>query len=333
VVVLSWTPSYLDKYPNQSVTHYSVWMRIPDGAAPVVVEEPPLYTIADLSRSGWAHVEDVTAFYLDEYAANAPTYGDYTGVGEISLTEYMVMAHTDDQWVFWDSVVASGYSVDNLAPGAPLNLTGLPSGTDALLNWAASGHHDGDLASYRVHRNGISGFTPDGTTLIGTTTDTTYTDLNPGAGTWYYLVTGEDVHGNEGLPSNEASAMTGISSTIAASLTCLPSSGTLPFGTTITVMLDNLYTGQTRRISGRMDASFAGGQFFSFWRAGYTNVAAGGNFSTSWNQNLPALGTLVGSNVFNLVAEDVTPAPYNQPPYPPAGDTDSQDCTVIGIAP
>jgi len=29
----------------------------------------------------------------------------------------------------------------------------------------------------------------------------------------------------------------------------------------------------------------------------------------------------------------VTPPPYNQPPYPPAGDTDTASCTVTGIAP
>ncbi len=324
VVVLSWAPGYLDEYPYQVVTHYSVWKRIPAGGAA---------SPADDALSGWAHVEDITAYYWDEYASDAPTYGVFTGTGEIPLTEYKVVAQTGDQWVYWESAVASGYSVDNLAPGAPLDLTGMPSGMDALLNWTASGHLDEDLAFYRVHRSSVSGFTPDGTTLIGTAADTIYTDTNPGAGTWYFKVTGEDVHGNEGLPSNETSAATGPTSTIAAGLTCLPSSGTLPFGTTMTVTLDNLYTGQSRRISGRLDAALAGGQSYTSWRAGFTNVAAGGSFVTSWNQNLPALGTLVGSNVFSLVAEDVTPAPYNQPPYPPAGDTAGDACTVTGAAP
>ncbi len=30
---------------------------------------------------------------------------------------------------------------------------------------------------------------------------------------------------------------------------------------------------------------------------------------------------------------DVTPVPYNQPPYPPAGDSDSSSCTVVANAP
>jgi hypothetical protein len=62
-------------------------------------------------------------------------------------------------------------------------------------------------------------------------------------------------------------------------------------------------------------------------------VAAGDSYASSWNQTIPALTAVLGSNLFQLVAEDVTPAPYNQPPYPPAGDTDTSSCTVIGIAP
>ncbi|MCP3913066.1 MAG: hypothetical protein GY713_19190, partial [Actinomycetia bacterium] len=77
-----------------------------------------------------------------------------------------------------------------------------------------------------------------------------------------------------------------VNPTIAASLSCLPSSGTLPFNTTISVELANLYTGQTRRLSGRMDLTLAGGAFYSNWRAGWSNVAAGSSYSTSWNQNL-----------------------------------------------
>ena len=48
---------------------------------------------------------------------------------------------------------------------------------------------------------------------------------------------------------------------------------------------------------------------------------------------MPALGSLVGDNIFTLRAEDVTPAPFNQPPYPAAGDTATAGCVVIGVAP
>ena len=52
-----------------------------------------------------------------------------------------------------------------------------------------------------------------------------------------------------------------------------------------------------------------------------------------WNQQLPAMGSLVGDSLFTLRAEDVTPSPYNQSPYPPSGDTAGDACTVRGIQP
>ena len=89
----------------------------------------------------------------------------------------------------------------------------------------------------------------------------------------------------------------------------------------------------TSEMAGRINIKLAGGQGVSGWRAGYTNIGAGSSYLTSWVQSIPALGSVVGDNVFTLVAEDVTPAPYNQPPFPPAGDTDGASCTVTGLGP
>ena len=131
----------------------------------------------------------------------------------------------------------------------------------------------------------------------------------------------------------EYSGLVYLLGTVGAELTCLPTSGTVPFSTMMTVTLTNLYPDQIRRIAGHLDATLATGQYFPNWRAGYTNVAAGDSFVSSWVQNIPALGSVIGDNQFALVGEDVTPPPYNQPPYPPAGDTDTVSCTVTGIAP
>ncbi len=120
---------------------------------------------------------------------------------------------------------------------------------------------------------------------------------------------------------------------LSAELTCLPSSGTLPFSTVMTATLSNLYTEQSRRISGHIDVTLASAQLFTNWRAGFTNIAGGASYVTTWNQTIPAYGSVVGENVFQLLAQDVTPPPYNQPPYPPAGDTATATCTVTGIAP
>jgi len=122
-------------------------------------------------------------------------------------------------------------------------------------------------------------------------------------------------------------------STVTCSLTCTPPGGTVPFVTNMAVQLDNTYTGQTRRMAGKVDVDLAGGQHYTNWRAGFTNIPAGSSFNSSWNQNIPALASLVGTNMFTLTAYDVTPAPYNQPPYPASGDSASDVCSVVGIAP
>jgi len=118
--------------------------------------------------------------------------------------------------------------------------------------------------------------------------------------------------------------------TITADLACQPASGTLPFSTRMSVTLTNCYQDQARRVAARLNVTLAGGQYYPQWRNGWTNLAAGDSFVGSWWQAIPALGSLVGQNSFQLTAQDVTPAPYNQPPYALSGDTDTAACTVTG---
>ncbi len=325
MVDLSWTPSCLDVSPRLDVTHYSVWRRIPDEATSPRSDE---------ERSGWSWVTEVTAGYLDDYSVTVPAYGIYIGTGDIPWTDYMVVAHTDDQWVYWESAVISGYSIDNLAPGAPLALTGTACGTDIRLTWSASGQHDEDLACYLVYRNDTPGFEPDESMLIGTADITSYTDSPPGAGTWHYRVTGRDVNGNEGPPSEEVSTVTSPLSKVSATLTCTPTSGIVPFSSTMSARLDNLDQQRpATRIAGRVDVQLANGSSCSGWRQGWTNVIRGSHHSVTWLISFPLSSAVVGENVFILSAADTTPAPYNQPPFSPSGGTAADSCTVIADAP
>ncbi len=222
VAVIDWSASYLDEYPNEVVTYYSIWMRRTEESRALrilsesldVLDERTalsLEGVGAMSRFGWAPVDTVNAYYLDEYALHVPTYGDSTESG-LPLTEYMVIAHTASQWVFWESGVASGYSVDNLAPGPPLGLVAQAAQIDVQLDWSPSGVQDEDLYYYNVYRSDAPGVVPDATTFAGATPDTFYVDHGPGEGTWYYVVAAEDVHGNEGPPSDEADAeiLTGV---------------------------------------------------------------------------------------------------------------------------
>ena len=126
--------------------------------------------------------------------------------------------------------------------------------------------------------------------------------------------------------------MTGIVhvlGTVGCDYTVLPSSGTLPFITSHAVSLVNNYEGQTRRVAASIAITTGNGSNFPNWRAGFTNIAASSSFNASFNVALPTLGSLVGTNTFSLAAVDVTPAPFNQPPYPPAGDTCTAFSSVV----
>ena len=119
---------------------------------------------------------------------------------------------------------------------------------------------------------------------------------------------------------------------VSSNLTCTPDTGTLPFTTQVCVSMSNVIDFH-RTFAGRMNLTLASGTYFSNWRVGYTNMSPYENYVTCWYQQLPALGSLLGDNLLELKVQDVTAAPYNQPPYPPAGDTDSSSCTVTGLAP
>ena len=121
--------------------------------------------------------------------------------------------------------------------------------------------------------------------------------------------------------------------TVGCFISLVPPAGVVPFTTQIAVNLDNLYVGQTRRMAAHLDVTLANGGYFPNWRAGYTNILAGEGYFTVWIQGVPALGTLIGDNLILLAVEDVTPAPYNQPPYPPAGDTCSSQQILTASAP
>jgi hypothetical protein len=121
--------------------------------------------------------------------------------------------------------------------------------------------------------------------------------------------------------------------TVGAAFDAVPSSGSLPFSTTLEVALINQLHDQRRRVAGRIDIEPAGGGHISNWRSGSTNINGGRAFRASWSQLIPALPVLVGDTRFTVTAVDVSPSPYNQPPYAPSGDTATAGCTVTGLAP
>ncbi len=106
-----------------------------------------------------------------------------------------------------------------------------------------------------------------------------------------------------------------------------PSTGTLPFIGSTTITLTNLTNGP-RTTAGHVDVIVASGARLNNVRVGYANVMAGEVVRLVYPQKFLERPYLVGDNTFILTGEDVTNAPYNQPPYYPAGDKD-MDTSVV----
>jgi hypothetical protein len=94
------------------------------------------------------------------------------------------------------------YTYIDLPPRAPVNLNAVVENGYVSLSW--NRNTEADTAYYNVYRDTIMNFTIDSTKLVGSPTDTFYTELLPEAIiNLYYKVTAVDNQGNESLPSEE----------------------------------------------------------------------------------------------------------------------------------
>ncbi|MBN1884360.1 MAG: hypothetical protein JW876_02400 [Candidatus Krumholzibacteriota bacterium] len=213
-VTLTWAASPLDRFPDETITHYSVWRSLTAPAAMALSggnpAETPLSAIGPdfagtawrtapigAAAAAWEWIGNVEAHRFEEYAMSAATLYDSTNANG-GVHHFLVAAHAADPFVWWDSEPDSGWSVDNLAPEPPVGLAGEQlHGPEALyVHWNPNAEED--LAGYRVYRGANAEFAPGAGNMIASTPDTAATDdgWTWDAGFWY-KVTALDVHGNE----------------------------------------------------------------------------------------------------------------------------------------
>jgi hypothetical protein len=200
VARLTWDASWLDAWGQPGVEVYHVLSRRPGAKAQGTGPESLRAWLLD----GWSEVAQVPPLQLVSYAADVPTYGVWTSQDQ-PWTEYLVVAEA--QGFLLASGVIAGYSVDNLAPGAPLSLAAVSDHFDVLLLWTPSGQDDEDVSHYNLYRSGDPGFTPGPSSLLSEVAATNYAEVRVPQGTWYFRVSAVDIHGNEGAPSNVASML------------------------------------------------------------------------------------------------------------------------------
>ena len=91
-------------------------------------------------------------------------------------------------------------------PTSPLGLTGQGAIGSATLTWSAASDNTG-VALYNVHRSTTSGFQPSSANRIAQSPAMSVTDTGVTAGTYFYVVTAQDIAGNVSQPSNEAAVI------------------------------------------------------------------------------------------------------------------------------
>ena len=207
-VSLQWNPSYRDASPDFNIARYSVWRRVPGGTLAARMQRGAHTIGMDEARPadatgvirlekygvqviGWEYVAAYPARGYPSYSAVVPTISDSLGSGN-PRTSFRVQAETTTGIPFWDSAPDSGYSVDNLAPVAPVPFTGTYATGSATLAWQPNA--ETDMGTYRLYRGGTSAFIPGPANLVIEQSTTGYVDA--AGGPYWYKLAAVDMHGN-----------------------------------------------------------------------------------------------------------------------------------------
>tara|TARA_B110000977_G_C11081390_1_gene493053 strand:- start:512 stop:4006 length:3495 start_codon:yes stop_codon:yes gene_type:complete len=166
-----------------NVTSYAVWRHF----------DPQGGIIDTVTQGSWELVAEMPAQSFDSYAITAESLGDSTIIDGEFNTCFLVVAHTNEDDVFWYSNVSCGYSTDDIAPLYPIGLGGSYNFDDGLrINWEFP--TEDDYLETNIYQDGI---------LVGTTSGNNFIDESAHPGSIYdYTLEHIDAAGN---PSDEGS--------------------------------------------------------------------------------------------------------------------------------
>ena len=262
-LTIHWDASACDVLPLTEITHYSVWRRLSapvaavtapgDDAAGGIPDVPPGFEgpAVRLGSGGysWEWLATVPARYVESYAFTAVSLYDSTGA-DPGWQHFMVTAHTPLQYLFFDSPVDSGYSVDNLSPAAPVGAVAEQSYVPEGLNLAWEENAEPDLHHYAIYRETDPGFEPSPENLVATPGEAAWFDAEWRWDAGYsYRIAAVDVHGNEsGFASVSPEGVTG-GDTPPAGATFLAQNVPNPFNPRTVIAFD---LGEAGRVSLRV---------------------------------------------------------------------------------
>lgn len=207
-VRVAWSKAPGDGISTNPVTGYALWRRVDATAGANVVRvgskeeliaqgfESNLgkrFVVADAASSTWDFVAWVPASGYETYSIVAPTLYDSSATGNHWSVFYVSGLARGANY---ESEPDSGYSVDNLAPFAPGNVSANVVSRTVNLKWDEA--IDADFQYYAIYRGTTSGFTPNETNRIAQLTATEYADGGLDVGTtYYYRLSTFDFAGNQ----------------------------------------------------------------------------------------------------------------------------------------
>ncbi|SVE10131.1 uncharacterized protein METZ01_LOCUS462985, partial [marine metagenome] len=143
----------------------------------------------------WNNVGSAPAINDSVYVVQVMTLTDSTSEDNNGMTEFRVVASMDECTKISES--AWGYSIDNIAPGVPIDLLTTSSAGGLLLTWKPNSEED--LLHYGIYRSTQSDFSPElMDSYTYATDDTSFIDSDIEVGTtYYYCISAIDSSGNE----------------------------------------------------------------------------------------------------------------------------------------
>ncbi len=298
-VELTWDASYLDLWPYQEITYYSIWKSLSPASAMMLKEDGIEFTdlqTIDLdtnSKTGmpsgmiirreileaatyyWELLETQPAQYYEGYSKVLET--DFTSLPTAwTYSYYQVAAHTSDPLVVWTSQPDSAYSLDNLSPAPPVGLAGeqeySPEGMDLIWNT----NQEEDLSHYVIYRGTDPSFVPSTITMLTTAYDTMFFD---GGWNWedgyFYKVSAVDIHDNEsGFALLLPGQVTGDDPPTPSHSDYLSQNWPNPFNPSTTIQFGlkesghvrlNIYDASGRLVSELVNSTLPAGNYSEIW--------------------------------------------------------------------
>ncbi|MDB9854235.1 T9SS type A sorting domain-containing protein [Candidatus Marinimicrobia bacterium] len=193
---------YDHEHEGYNITHYYFWREMDinqreESSNSLTFNE--IYDINSRDMDYWEFIGEMTAEGFESYGYSAPTLADSTASDGIFWSKYLVVAHTDNDDVFFVSEPDSGYSVDNIAPYAPQNIQVQTGEYGATLSWEVV-EENIDIAFYEVYKDDV---------LHSQITETIFVDSVGYGSSSIFTIRGVDENGNVGEFSDPLEVSTG----------------------------------------------------------------------------------------------------------------------------